>query len=333
LKKKIMIPSAPSIPGLSFRYFKGKADYPCILDIVNTCTKADGEDSVFTLESVAYNYDHLERCDPFTDMIFAEVDGNAVGYGRVTWFQDNQGRYGYNPFGWIKPAWRRKGIGTAILKHNENRLAQIASQHPDGAEKYFQSYYNDLEIGTAALLKVNGYREVRWAYRMNRPTSDPLPEAQLPAHLEVRPSIKEHFRPVWNALQDAFSESWGFVAGTEETYNRWIKDPDFNPNLWKVAWDGNEVAGMVLNFTTADDASAGLKRGWTDPICVRKPWRRLGVARSLLVQSIQMFRELGYKETALGVDTQNPNQALRLYESVGYKMTRKTTVLQKPLTT
>ncbi len=330
--KTIVANNAPKIPGLTFRHFRGEADYPVILDIFNACREVDGTETTATLESIAHNYSHLERCDPFTDMIFAEVDGQAVAYGRVTWFHEDQVGYGYHTFGWIKPEWRRKGIGTAILKHNERRMREIAAGHPADAGKFFQSDHNDLQIGAAALLKANGYQEVRWGYQMVRPINDPLPEAPMPPGLEVRPLTAEHVHPIWDALQEAFNESWGFVQGTEDTFQRWISSPGFDPSIWKVAWDGDEVAGMVLNFVDSDNPIvAGRKRGWTDPICVRKPWRRLGLARSLLVQSILMFRELGFDETALGVDTQNPNHALNLYEGVGYKMIRKGTTYRKKL--
>ncbi len=86
-------------------------------------------------------------------------------------------------------------------------------------------------------------------------------------------------------------DSWGFVPGTEGDSQRWLASPTFDPSLWKVGWEGDEVAGMVLNFfNQAENQEYGRKRGWTDPICVRIPWRRRGLARALLVQSIHMFR-------------------------------------------
>jgi len=36
-----------------------------------------------------------------------------------------------------------------------------------------------------------------------------------------------------------------------------------------------------------------------------------------LVQSIQMFRDMAFDETAMAVDIHNPNHALELYQSVG----------------
>jgi ribosomal protein S18 acetylase RimI-like enzyme len=72
-------------------------------------------------------------------------------------------------------------------------------------------------------------------------------------------------------------------------------------------------------------------RGYTQDIFVRRPWRRRGLARALLVQSIEMFRQMGMAETALGVDTQNPSGALRLYESLDYREVRRHTFFDKAL--
>jgi ribosomal protein S18 acetylase RimI-like enzyme len=42
-------------------------------------------------------------------------------------------------------------------------------------------------------------------------------------------------------------------------------------------------------------------------------------------------RELGMKQTDLGVDTQNTTGALRLYESMGYQVVTKSNTYRKPL--
>jgi mycothiol synthase len=331
-QENLEITGAPPIPGLRFRYFQGESDYPKILDVFNACREVDEIEYAMTIEGIAHNYEHLERCNPFTDMIFAEVDGQPIAYSRVGWFLEGSGDYIYYALGWIKPEWRRKGLGTAILKHNERHIRKIATEHPAEAQKYFQNDHEGQQVGVAALLKANGYQEVRWGYRMTRPTGDPLPEAPLPPGMKVRPVTEADIRPIWEAAHEAFSESWGFAPATEEGYQRWISGLYFDPSLWKVAWDGKQVAGMVLNFVDTDyNREYGIQRGWTDPICVRKPWRRRGLARALLVQSIEMFRQMCFDETALGVDTQNPNHALDLYAGVGYKMIREGITYRKPL--
>ncbi|MFN2182411.1 MAG: GNAT family N-acetyltransferase, partial [Anaerolineae bacterium] len=75
----------------------------------------------------------------------------------------------------------------------------------------------------------------------------------------------------------------------------------------------------------------GRKRGWTQDVFVRRPWRRRGLARSLLSQSIEMFLNMGMEETALGVDADNPSGALALYEAAGYRISGKHTIYRKAM--
>jgi ribosomal protein S18 acetylase RimI-like enzyme len=94
--------------------------------------------------------------------------------------------------------------------------------------------------------------------------------------------------------------------------------------------EADQVAGMVRSFINHDEnVEYERQRGWTEDICVRRPWRRRGLARALLVKSLHAIKERGMNETALGVDTDNPNGALRLYESVGFQMTKRFFVYRK----
>jgi ribosomal protein S18 acetylase RimI-like enzyme len=332
-KNYFEVPEAPPIEGLKFRSYCGKADHAVIVQVFNACKTMDDIKYTLTEEDTAHHFAHLERSDPFTDMFFVEVHDDPIAYARVGWYPESEGDCIYYGLGWVHPGWRRQGIGTAVLKQNERRIREIAAGHPEGAAKFFQNEYSDKQPGVKALMKANGYREVRWGYEMSRSMDDPLPEAPLPEGLEVRPATcEEHFRAIFQAENEAFRDHWGHVEATEESYQRWRTQPLFEPELWKVAWDGAQVAGMVLNFLNRDEnAEFNRKRGYTENISVRRPYRRRGLARALLVQSIRMFREMGLEETALGVDTQNPNQALRLYESVGYRLVEKHTTVRKPL--
>jgi mycothiol synthase len=331
-RKTLDIPEAPGIPGLVFRYFQDPSDYANIKAVFDVCKDLDDFEYTMTLEDVAHHFEHLINSDPYQDMIFVEVDGQVIAYSRVWWVEESGGDYVYGSLGFIRPEWRRKGIGTAILSHNERRLRQIAEGHPPKARKFFDNESSDARVGVAALLRRMGYEEIRWGYEMKRSIDDPLPEAPMPAGLEVRPAIEAHYRPIFEAANEAFRDHWGHIESTEENYQRWMTDPHFDPSLWKVAWEGDQVAGMVLNFVNhKENEEYGRKRGWTDPICVRRPWRRRGLARALLVQSVLMFREMGFDDTALGVDTQNRNHALNLYQGVGYQVVRKHTTWRKEM--
>jgi len=68
-----------------------------------------------------------------------------------------------------------------------------------------------------------------------------------------------------------------------------------------------------------------------EDISVRRPWRRRGLARALIAASIAVLREQGMTEGALGVDTENPSGALRLYESCGFLAVKREAAYRKPL--
>jgi ribosomal protein S18 acetylase RimI-like enzyme len=165
---------------------------------------------------------------------------------------------------------------------------------------------------------------------MTRPLSEPVSVTPMPEGLEIRPVPVEHYRTIWDAMQEAFQDHWSFVPEGEEEYRKWLEWPDFDPAIWKVAWDGDQVAGMVLNFIAPNEnLEYNRKRGYTEGICVRRPWRRRGLARALLTRSVQMFQEMGMEEAALGVDAENLSGALNLYQSVGFRVDKRHTTYRK----
>jgi ribosomal protein S18 acetylase RimI-like enzyme len=333
----IALPDAPEIPGLGFRPFAGPSDFPGMAAVFEASRGVDRFDWVITVDDVRREFDHLHNCDPYQDMLVAEVDGQMIAYSRVWWEQETDGDRIYTFLGLLVPEWRRKGIGRAMIRAGERRLRQIAGghsagEHPPELPKYFERGVVDSEVGLEALLQTEGYKAIRYMFSMVRPISQPLPDAPMPPGLEVRPVREGQARAIIVASDEAFCDHWGHRPLTENRVQQWMEHPTFDPTLWKVAWAGDEIAGGVLGFVDrAENEQYDRKRGYTEDIWVRRPWRRRGLARSLLVQSIQMFAEMGMEETELGVDVQNPHGALRLYESVGYRLDRRNTVYRKPL--
>jgi mycothiol synthase len=331
----VTVPGAPAIPGLAFRRFRGEADYPAMVNILEACNAADRLDYVNTLKEIAHVFSHLSNCDPYRDMLFAEVNGETVAFSRVWWtdeaFAGVVERL-HKSLGFVHPDWRRMGLGTAMLRYNEHCLRRIARGHPPEAPKLFRVWANGTEEGAWALFAAAGYEPVRHFIMMTRPISLPLPDAPLPVGVEVQPVQPDQIRAIWQAMWEARRDHWGYVEPTELDYERWTQGRLFAPGLWKVAWDGEQVAGMVLNrLDREQNEQYRRQRGYTQDIFVQRPWRRRGLARSLLVQSILMFREMGMEETALGVDIQNPSGALRLYESMEYREVQRHTFFDKPM--
>jgi ribosomal protein S18 acetylase RimI-like enzyme len=322
------------IDGLSIRNFRGEEDYPVMLEVYLEAMEADGlEEATDTLEDLANQYNHLERCDPARDILLVEKDGETIAFGRCWWDKELDGNYRYALTFYLKPEWRQQGIGQHLASLLLERLAQISDQHPPTAPKFFRVFCFDAQKWERSVLESLGFQIVRYGYSMVRPCSQPVEIAALPEGIEVRPVSPDQVRQVWEAAMEAFRDHNGAVEITEDAYQRFISWQYNDPNLWKVAWDGEEVVGMVLNFINEEEnKKLNRKRGYTEDISVRRPWRRKGIARSLLTQSIKMFQEMGMDETSLDVDTSNPNGALKLYQSVGYKEYRKGLFYQKEFT-
>jgi len=154
----------------------------------------------------------------------------------------------------------------------------------------------------------------------------------MPYGLEIRPVKGEQVRIIFNASIEAFRDHWGYREDSWEEFQGWMKDPSYNPDLWKIAWDGDQIAGIVMNFVNEkENEEYGRKRGYTENISVGRPWRKCGLAKSLIVQSMRMFKEMNFTETALGVDAENTSGALKLYKGLGYKVIKKSTTYRKEM--
>ena len=136
----------------------------------------DGLEEVTTLDQLKLNYATLVNCDPARDMVLAEVDGELVAYARVFWNDLVDGGRSYENFGFVDPAWRRRGIGAALHRRNEARLREIAAEHPDVAPKWLGSEGIDADQGNTALLLGDGYTAARFFYDMVAPSLDGIVE-------------------------------------------------------------------------------------------------------------------------------------------------------------
>ncbi len=334
--QSIYLPGGPAIPGLHFRNFQGESDFPGMQTVLNAARVADQEQYFESLEGFINNITHLTHCDPYQDILIAEIHAEVVAFSRVEWrVEEATGAHLYMLIGWVRPDWRGRGIGRAMLHHNQVRLHEIAvslSSAGDERPGEYEAYATNFQPGNLALMESEGYHVVRQGYTMYRPNLDEIPEIPMPEGLEVRPALPEHYRKIWDASQEAFRDHWGYAVPTEEDYQGWLKSSEFQPDLWQVAWDGEEVAGMILNFINQEvNEKFGRKRGYTEGISVRRPWRKRGLARALLARSLKMHRDLGMTEAGLGVDASNPHGAVHLYELMGYRTARTTFTYRKPI--
>jgi GNAT superfamily N-acetyltransferase len=155
----LSLTGAPAIPGLCFRRFRGAADYPKMLEVSIGSKAADGLDEADTLEGLTIRYTHLNHCDPQRDILMVEAAGQLVGFGRTYWQTEVSGDvWQHNLLGWLLPAWRRRGVGRAMLRWLEQQASAVSTElaPPREAARYFQIFSAEPQVGKTALLEREG---------------------------------------------------------------------------------------------------------------------------------------------------------------------------------
>lgn len=328
------VATATGIPGLVVRPYGGAADLPEVARIQSAEWEADGVSERASIDALrAWWGNPSEQFDPARDVDIVEVDGQVVAVTQRDWVDATDGVREYKARGWIEPAFRRRGIGRMLLARNESLQRGLAASHETDRPLILGMEAPESNVGAQALARSFGYEPVRWFADMERSLLETLPEIPpMPKGIEVRAASADHARQIWEADQDAFQDHWGGWDWSDASFRRWIESPEFAPELMVVAWDGDEVAGAVLNaIYLEENEELGVSRGWLDSVFTRRAWRRRGLARALIVRSLYLLRDRGLATAALGVDADNPSGAFGLYESAGFHPTERFVAWRRPM--
>lgn len=329
---------ALQVPGLPadvrVRLLDPKRDFPLVAAFIASVNLADGHDSVPTAEEVAIDWRRTPGFDPARDAVLLEDASGVVAHLNI----DGQVRAGKVVMwieGWVRPDRRHQGIGRALLRWAERHAAELVARGETAApEMPHVLGFGALESIPAALAFAasTDYQRIRYGFQMRRPLDEPIPNAELPAGIELRPVLPEHHRRIWDADVEAFLDHWEPRLRDEGDFEATFSYPDLDTSLWRVAWDGDEIVGSVMNAIFAEEnARIGLDVGWLEHVSVRKAWRGRGVAKALIVSSLRALRERGMAIAALGVDGENPTGALALYEGLGFRRHETWIAHRKPL--
>jgi len=179
------------------------------------------------------------------------------------------------------------------------------------------------------VLDAGGWEPIRYSFQMRIDLDDDVPAPVWPEGLAPRNVREDEHERVYEANQDAFSDHWDFHrVPFDEWMSFSVTDHSYDPSLWWLVDDGDELAAFSLNSW---HFSGDPRFGWIGSLGVRKPWRRRGLATALLLHSFHDFRSKGGTRVGLGVDGENTTGAVRLYESVGMKVVRRNDMYERKL--
>lgn len=322
----------PSIAGLVLRPYR-PSDAAALAEVANADSEADGLPWRVTADEIENWYAHPRATfDATRDVLILELDGRVVGNSDLQWVDTTDGFREFRIGCSLVPEMRRRGIGRWLLRLNEELSAARLAELPTERPVVLGSWCPDARVGKIALLEQEGYRPARYFFNMGRPTLDGIVLPPMPDGVEQRPVSDDQLRQLWDADVEAFADHWGGFDGSEARFEAWRSDPKFDRSLLVVAWDGDEIAGGVINeINAAENAALGRRQGWLASVFVRRQWRRRGLARALVLRSLAVLRDRGMTSAGLGVDADNANEALRLYVECGFEVTLKSAAYRKPL--
>ena len=263
----------------------------------------------------------LPKVNPDTDMhlVFAP-DGQLVGYCEAWDMLDQHVRV--SVWGRVHPQHKGLGIGSWLLDWAERRASSAVVLAPADARVVMHSFVLSRDQAGSQLFVDNGYQLIRYSLRMVIDLQDSVPEPVWPEGIRVRTMTRgmdEH--AIVHAVRESFQDHWGYVEQPyEDEYKDWMHfiehDLDFDPSLWFLAMDGDEIAGISLCRPKTYDNP---EMGWVGTLGVRRAWRRNGLGLALLNHSFREFYQRGKRQVGLGVDAQNLTGALRLYTRAGMR--------------
>lgn len=245
------------------------------------------------------------------DSWLLEEDGRAVAAG---WMEVHDG-VAFGGSG-VRPGSKGRGLGTWLVTVQEERAREL------GATRLHQ-HTMAANTGAGSLMRSRGYREARRHYEMVIELDAEPPAPELPDGLAVDTFREEEAREYHDAMGEAFADEWGFVSMPFEDW--WAMRKDDDRSLWFVVRDGERIAA----YARCEAGRHG--GGFVGMLGVRRDWRKRGLGRALLLHAFREFWERGIRRVTLGVDSENPTGATRLYESVGMHVESESVAYEKEL--
>ncbi len=303
---------------MNYRYRRATTDdLPAVIDLVRTLEQADygDDDDPTEYMTTLFRLMDLER----DAWVVEDGEGTVVAAAGVRLRHPTRIR----SFGGVLPEHRGKGIGTELIECVEERAGELAKGAPDGEEVWLGGEAAIDNDEAKRLFQDHGFEPIRHFWKMGIDLSEEPPEPEWPDGIRLEPARHGEERAVFDVSEEAFADHWDHKPHDYDEWRQWMVETEsYDPAVWLLARDGDEIAGISLLFIDPDE-------GWVGVLGVRRPWRKRGLGRALLLASFREIRERGKPRAVLGVDAANPTGATRLYESAGMRVVAESVAYRK----
>jgi ribosomal protein S18 acetylase RimI-like enzyme len=217
-------------------------------------------------------------------------------------------------------------IGDYLIAQAENRARErMVSAEANTRVTLNASFTRNDRDGQACVTRA-GLKEIRRFWRMEIELNEAPAAPVWPEGIVLRPYVGERDeRAVFEVIDTAFQDHWGHIPNRYEEWRHWtVERANFDPTLWFVACEGEQIAGGAFCLDMGG-------HGWVDDLAVLRPWRGQGLGMALLLHAFGEFYRRGRQKVGLNVDSQNLTGALRIYQRAGMHRTRERISYEKEL--
>jgi len=220
----------------------------------------------------------------------------------------------------VLPEYEWSGIETEALVWAETRLTELRKRDAQRWSGNFVSGARQDNAKRIAFLEQHGFRRGGEFSEVNmlRSLDEPIHESVLPDGYQVRAVADAGEISNRAAAQREVWHPWTVGNVSDDDYARFMQLPGYNRDLDVVA-------------VTPDGVIAAYVNGWIDPlnrigdfgpVGARPAYRRQGLSRAALLEGLRRMQARGMDRVCVSTGDSN-TPALRLYESIGFKIVNK----------
>jgi len=274
--------------------------------------------------------------DPYLDFTRGSVavynEGAMAGYGILQSRTSAEPVHEMQYRGAVHPAYRGRGLGGRLLDWAETAAIPLHRQRYPGQPLSLSGQCLSHNAEAAALYAAHGYRPARWFHGMTLDLSAGLPEAPVPAGVEVVGLTPDRWEDARLIRNDAFRDHWDSTEDPADAWAHFMGVSGFRPALSFLAYSGGEPLSLVISHEyEAYNEAFGRRDLYIALVGTRQAGRNRGIASALLLLALTGARAQGFASASLGVDADSPTGALGLYQRAGFTVMLTSVTHSKPL--
>ena len=313
------------------RHFQS-SDLDALAEFITAIDASGPQPRRVTADELDEEFDGVHT-DPARDVIVAEHEGALVAYGYVMLLTGSD-RHRCYLWGGVHPNARHRGLGTQLLADltsmGQRRLDELA----DGIPALLHAYAPVDDTVLTKLFEHNAWTIVRYFDDLHRATA-PIPDTPSPDGITIVPwddARSAELRDVKNA---AFADHWGSQPSTEQEWQQLTHGGAARVDLSTMALDDDQrIVGLCLAHRHAsDDEVLDARYAWIDKVATLPTHRGRGIAAAMICATMHSMANDGIERVALGVDSENPTGAHRLYANLGFTPWTRYATWELPTTT